>query len=86
MVVSRTMLYRKMFRMFDKNEDGTASKQEVLDGLESVCPRAHGITCKVLDGVESVCPRARGITCTVLDGLESVCPRVRGITCIIHRV
>ena len=54
MVVSRTMLYRKMFRMFDKNEDGTASKQEVLDGLESVCSCARDSTCTVHDYLTSL--------------------------------
>ncbi|XP_052764550.1 uncharacterized protein LOC128206244 [Mya arenaria] len=33
----RTMKYRQLFRLFDKNADGRASKQEIINGLESIC-------------------------------------------------
>ncbi|XP_052249661.1 troponin C, skeletal muscle-like [Dreissena polymorpha] len=35
MLIKKTMKYRKLFRLFDRNADGSACKQEIINGLES---------------------------------------------------
>ncbi|KAH3817381.1 hypothetical protein DPMN_118915 [Dreissena polymorpha] len=61
-LTEKTMKYRKLFRLFDKNADCTACKQEIIHGIESICLEQldFEVDGDILKIVEQMLPDADG--------------------------